>query len=111
MHLEAYNKRPPAPGGRYHTFSQNPIYYVCSNCQLICTPDKEERKRRNKLVKKSGVIVQNEDGTLDAVTPEEARKRLDAMEPERRAMYEGEIEPLPEEHKLTEEEDFTHKLN
>jgi len=56
------------------------------------------------------VIVQNEDGTLEAVTPEEARKRLDAMEPERRALYEGEIEPLPEEHDLTEEEDFTHKL-
>ena len=39
------------------------------------------------------MIVQNEDGTLDAVTPEEARKRLDAMTPERRALYEGEIEP------------------
>jgi hypothetical protein len=56
------------------------------------------------------VIVQNEDGTLEAVTPEEARKRLDAMAPERRALYEGEIESLPEEHDLTEEEDFTHKL-
>jgi hypothetical protein len=56
------------------------------------------------------VIVQNEDGTLEAVTPEEARKRLDAMAPERRALYEGEVEPLPEGHELTEEEDFTHKL-
>jgi len=109
-HLEAFNKRPPAPGGRYHTFTPNPIYYVCSNCQLICTPDKEERKRRSKLVRESGVIVQNEDGTLEAVTPEEARKRLDAMAPERRALYEGEIEPLPEKHDLTEEEDFTHQL-
>jgi hypothetical protein len=56
------------------------------------------------------VIVQNEDGTLDAVTPEEGRKRMDAMEPERRALYEGELEPLPAGHKLTEEEDYTHKL-
>jgi epoxyqueuosine reductase len=110
MNLEAFNKRPAAPGGRYHTFSPNPIYYVCSNCQLICVPDKEERKRRSKLVRESGVIVQNEDGTLEAVTPEEARKRLDAMDLERRALYEGEIEPLPEGHELTEEQDFTHKL-
>ena len=73
-------------------------------------PDKEERKRRSKLVRESGVIVQNEDGTLETVTPEEARKRLDAMEPERRALYEGEVEPLPEGQELTEEEDFTHKL-
>jgi len=41
---------------------------------------------------------------------EEARKKLDAMAPERRALYEGEPEPLPEGHVLTEEEDFTHKL-
>jgi epoxyqueuosine reductase QueG len=91
--LDAFNKRPAAPGGRYHTMSENKIYYVCSNCQLICCPDKEERKRRHKLVHENGVIVQNEDGTLEAVTPEEARKRLDAMTPERRALYEGEIEP------------------
>ena len=91
--LDAFNKRPAAPGGRYHTMSENKIYYVCSNCQLVCCPDREERKRRHKLVLESGVIVQNEDGTLDAVTPEEARKRLDAMTPERRALYEGEIEP------------------
>jgi epoxyqueuosine reductase QueG len=91
--LDAFDKRPAAPGGRYHTMSQNKIYYVCSNCQLICNPDKEERKRRFKLLTHAGVIVQNEDGTLDAVTPEEARKRMDAMTPERRALYEGEIEP------------------
>jgi len=104
--LEVYNRRPEAPGGRYHTFTDKKIYYVCSNCQFICTPDREERKRRNKLVQKSGVILQNEDGTLEAVTPEEARERLDAMEPERRSLYEGELEPIG----LTEEEDFTHKL-
>jgi epoxyqueuosine reductase QueG len=32
--------------------------------------------------------------------------KLDAMDPDRRAMYEGELEP----QKLTEEEDFTHKF-
>ena len=94
-HLDAFNKRPEQPGGRYHTFSQRKIYYVCSNCQLVCHPDKAERKRRIKLVKDAGVIVQNEDGTLEAVAPDEARKRLDAMDPETRAMYEGPVEVDP----------------
>jgi hypothetical protein len=78
---------------------------------LICTPDKEERKRRHKLVKESGVIVQNGDGTLEAVTPEEARKRMDAMDPERRVMYEGEIETDPNAHEeLIQKQKFHHKL-
>ena len=109
--LEAFNKRPEQPGGRYHTFTDRKIYYVCSNCQFICTPDKEERRRRNKLVRKSGVVVQNVDGALEAVTPEEARKRLDAMEPERRAMYEGRIEPDPNAHEeVIQKEKLHHKL-
>jgi hypothetical protein len=32
-------------------------------------------------------------GTLDAVTPEEARNRLEAMPAETRAIYEGEASP------------------
>ncbi len=79
--------------------------------QLACYRRRPSVKRRNKLVKKSGVIVQNVDGTLEAVTPEEARKRLDAMEPERRAMYEGEIEPDKKgQEELIEKQKFHHKL-
>ena len=64
QHLDAFNKRPPAPGGRYHTFSQNPIYYVCSNCQLVCTRDKEERKRRNKLAPDFNTLTHNTTPTV-----------------------------------------------
>jgi epoxyqueuosine reductase QueG len=109
FHLDAFNKRPDQPGGRYHTFSNRKIYYVCSNCQMVCHPDKEERKRRIKLVKESGVILQNEDGTLDAVTPEEARKRLDAMDPERRAMYEGPVELDQRDHEELIEKERIHR--
>jgi hypothetical protein len=42
----------------------------------------------------SGVVVQNEDGSLEAATPEEAEKRLAAMNPVRRALYEDEPETL-----------------
>jgi hypothetical protein len=54
----------------------------------VCHPDAEERKRRLKLLQQGGVITQHEDGSLQAVSPEEAKKHIAAMEPERRALYE-----------------------
>ncbi|MES9903890.1 MAG: hypothetical protein ABW168_14585 [Sedimenticola sp.] len=35
-----------------------------------------------------GIIVQGEDGQLEAVSPKEAKRRLSEMPPERRALYE-----------------------
>jgi len=61
---------------------------TCGNCQLICHPDKEVRKARYKMLAESGVIVQNPDGTLEAVPPEEAKKKLADMDDETRALYE-----------------------
>lgn len=63
------------------------VELTCGNCQLICHPDKDVRTRRYKLLLESGVIVQNPDGTLEAVSPEEAKKRLKEMDPETRALY------------------------
>ncbi len=60
----------------------------CAHCQLICDPDPQERKHRLQLLQKSGVIVQGEDGQLEAVSPKEAKRRLGEMSPERRALYE-----------------------
>jgi len=51
-------------------------------------PDPEERKRRVKLLKQGGVIIQHEHGSLQSVSPEEAENHLAAMEPERRVLYE-----------------------
>jgi len=61
---------------------------TCGNCQLLCHPDRDERTRRYKLLTKNGVVVQNSDGSLEAVPPDVAKQRLAAMPPERRAMYE-----------------------
>jgi len=33
-------------------------------------------------------VVQNEDGSLEAVSPEEAKQRIKDLSPERRAFYE-----------------------
>jgi epoxyqueuosine reductase QueG len=86
-----YGQRPEGPGGRYHSMMNYKLYTTCGNCQIVCVPDKEERKRRHKLLAKGGVVVQNEDGTLEAVSPEEAENRLTAMDPERRALYAGDL--------------------
>jgi hypothetical protein len=40
------------------------------------------------MLVESGVIVQNPDGTLEAVKPEEAKKRIAKMDLEVRALYE-----------------------
>ena len=62
--------------------------YTCSNCHLVCHPDKEVRKARYKMLIESGVVIQEPDGTRRVVSPEEAKRRLAAMEPERRRLYE-----------------------
>lgn len=72
---------PQAPGGKK-------LNFTCGNCQLICHPDRKERKRRYKLLRKSGVVIQSPDGSIKAVSPEEARIHLDAMNPSQRALYE-----------------------
>jgi epoxyqueuosine reductase QueG len=64
------------------------VQLTCGNCQLICHPDKEVRKKRYKMLVESGVIIQNPDGSCKAVSPEEGIKHLEAMEPETRALYE-----------------------
>ena len=63
------------------------VELTCGNCQLICHPDKEVRKKRFKLLVESGVIVENPDGSREAVSPEEAINRLAAMDQVTRALY------------------------
>jgi hypothetical protein len=40
------------------------------------------------MLVESGVIIQNPDGSRETVSPEEARKKIAAMDPETRALYE-----------------------
>jgi epoxyqueuosine reductase QueG len=81
----------PAIAGGFHAVAMpglRVLNVTCANCQLLCHPERDERKRRYKLLTKGGVVVQNPDGSLEAVTPKQAEKRLAAMSPEQRAMYE-----------------------
>jgi len=40
------------------------------------------------MLTRSGVVVQNPDGSLEAVPPDEAARRLEKMPTEQRALYE-----------------------
>jgi epoxyqueuosine reductase QueG len=86
--IDAYHRRPAAEGGFYFFSSDDKFYLTCGNCQLICCPDKEERKRRYKMLTESGVVIQNPDGTLEVVSPGSAKERLASMDPELRSVYE-----------------------
>jgi len=86
--VEAYNRRPVMEGGHLHVLMDSKLYMTCANCQLVCVPDKEERKRRHRMLVEGGCGVQNPDGTLEAVPPEEAARRVARMSPEVRSLYE-----------------------
>jgi epoxyqueuosine reductase QueG len=69
----------------------------CDGCRLCIAscaseymdPDKEVRRKRHKMLISSGVVVQRPDGSCEAVSPEEAKKRLKDMPPEQWALYEN----------------------
>ncbi len=86
--MEAYGQWPDMEGGHPHVLMEKKLYTTCGNCSLVCSPDKEERKRRYKMIAESGVMVQNSDGSVEALPPEVARERLESMSPETRALYE-----------------------
>jgi epoxyqueuosine reductase QueG len=84
-----YLKRPKNKNAVFNVIMPGDrVELTCGNCQLICHPDKEVRKRRYQMLAESGVVVQNPDGTLEAVSAEEAKKRMTAMDPDTRALYE-----------------------
>jgi epoxyqueuosine reductase len=85
---DAYMKRPMKDHLYFNSVKPGfRTEYTCSHCQLICHPDKEVRKRRYQMVVDAGVIVQSPDGSREAVTPEEAEKRLARMSRDERRLY------------------------
>lgn len=87
MSLDAA-KRPPVPGGFSAPHQEGRTNIMCSACNLVCHPERAVRAKRVKLWRGGGVSVQHEDGRIEAMPAEDARAFLDAMPPERRALYE-----------------------
>jgi len=83
----AHGKWPSSPGGRYFYFMDEKLRVTCANCQIVCCPDKEERKSRYKMLTDSGVVFQNDDGSFEAISPEQANRRFASMSDKRKALY------------------------
>ena len=66
---QAYLGRPKFKGGFYICLIPGSrMEYTCSNCHLVCHPDKEVRKARYKMLIESGVVIQEVDGTRRVVS-------------------------------------------
>ena len=88
--VKPYAYRPRPGVGFFHPLLPgNKGQMTCGHCQLICHPDKDVRKKRFKMLTEAGVVIQLKDGSLKAVSPEEAQEHLAAMSPETRALYEN----------------------
>jgi epoxyqueuosine reductase QueG len=88
--VKPYRKRKKVDYGLYHPLVPGDLLeFTCGHCQLICHPDKNVRKERYKMLTNSGVVIQETDGSLKAVTPEEAEKHISRMDPEQKALYES----------------------
>jgi epoxyqueuosine reductase QueG len=85
--FKAFSQWPDIEGGQYHVTMRKKLLLTCGNCQLICHPDKEVRRRRHQLLTESGVVVQREDGRLEALASEEAQGYVDSLTPEVKAVY------------------------
>ena len=82
-----YGARPELEGGTIHPHMRAKIHMSCANCQLVCTPDKEVRKKRYKMVTKSGVVIQQADGSLQAVSPDDARDHVSGLAEDQQRLY------------------------
>lgn len=88
-------KRPPLPGGSESTlvlhdqpdFEMPKVFLTCGNCQLICWGDKKETAENMRILQKGGCIVQQPDGSVEALPQEEAEAAFSKLEPEHRELY------------------------
>lgn len=88
--VPSYRNRKKVDYGIYHPLVPGDLLeFTCGHCQLICHPDKEVRQKRYKMIVNSGVIIQDPNGSLRAVSPEEAEKHISTLNPEQRALYES----------------------
>jgi len=88
--IKPYAYRPKQGIGFYHALLPgNKGQMTCGHCQLVCHPDRDIRTKRFKMLTEAGVVIQLEDGSLKAVSPEEAQEHLATMRPDVRALYEN----------------------
>lgn len=56
--------------------SREDTLVTCGNCSIVCVGDEAKTKALYRLLTRSGVVIENEDGEVVAVPPQEARRIL-----------------------------------
>ncbi|RLC03694.1 MAG: hypothetical protein DRH90_10700 [Deltaproteobacteria bacterium] len=86
--VKAYSQRPEMEGGYHHSLMPDmKLWLTCGNCQLICHPDKAVRKERYDMLKQSGAVIQERDGSLKAVSPQDAVVHVESLDKATRSLY------------------------
>jgi len=85
--IKAYDRRPRMEGGFPHVLMRSNLYLTCGNCQLLCWPDLADRKENYRILTSTGVVIQNPDGSLARVSPEEGEAYIQRLDEKERALY------------------------
>lgn len=91
MSIEKYKQWPERAdgGGGYENESLEGvnIRLTCGCCQIVCATDKKTRTENYKLLKNSGCAIQRENGEILVLSPEEASKEFEKMDPAHKRLY------------------------
>lgn len=60
---------------------------TCGNCQIICWGDHKETRENYRLLKRSGCVIQRENGDVEVLPAREAVKAFAGLPPEHRMLY------------------------
>ncbi len=63
------------------------LYLTCGNCQNVCWGDAEENRKNFKILTSSGCVIQNPDGEILVLPPEEAQKTFDEFPKKHKKLY------------------------
>jgi len=75
-------------GGYYNmALKEKKIRLTCGMCQKICFGNKEETRKNYELLTKSGCVLQEPDGNIIVLPPEEAEQAFNEFPPEHRKLY------------------------
>jgi len=71
-----------------HPFHGMQMVPTCGNCQLVCFGDHDETMENLRTLRRSGCVVQQPDGSLDVLPPEESARVFAELVPAHKAKYE-----------------------
>jgi epoxyqueuosine reductase len=89
--VENYSKWPERtgdPGGYQNpALSGENLRLTCGNCQIICWGDHKETRENYRILKRSGCVIQRENGDIEVLPAREAARAFDSLDPEHRKLY------------------------